>query len=323
MKIGIMGAGKIAHTMAKTIIEMHHDDIELYAIGSRSIEKALSFQKKYKIQKAYGSYEELVSDKNLDLIYIATPHSEHYKNAMLCIDYRKPMLIEKSFTTNAIEAIELIKRAEKEKIFVAEAIWTRYMPSTKYLNSIVSTNTIGEVIGVQANLGYKINDVPRLIDPKLSGGALLDVGIYPITFASMIFNDIPSDVDGTCIKYETGVDASDSIFLKFGAKTATLFSTMLARTDRHGYIYGTMGRIEIDNINNPMIATQYDNNDKIVNTIHFEKQITGFEYQVLSCYNALKENKLECEEMPHKLTIEIMRVMDNLRKKWNIKYPFE
>ena len=323
MKIGIMGAGKIAHTMAKTILGMKNDDIILEAIGSRTITKAKEFQSLYGIPKAYGSYQELVQDKDIDLIYVATPHSEHYDNAMLCLENKKNILMEKPFTVNKKEAEAIFKEAKKEGLFVTEAIWTRYMPSTRFLTHIIDSKIIGEVNSVQVNLGYKLTDIERLINPNLAGGALLDVGIYPLTFATLVFNSMPNFVDGECVKYETGVDASESVVLKFNNKLASLHSTLLSKTDRHGYIYGSEGYLEVDNINNPMKINHYNNQYELVEVVDFEPQITGFEYEVNACYNALKQNLLECKECPHATTIKMMEIMDSLRNKWEIKYPFE
>ena len=162
MKVGIMGAGKIAATMAQTINGMKHPEVELYAIESRSLEKALDFAQKNNVTKAFGSYEEMLKDPDVDLIYIATPHSEHYSNIKLCIQYKKAMLVEKAFTANACQAEEVLALARSNHVFITEAIWTRYMPSRSIIDKLIEIGTIGKVHSIQANLGYPIFQIDRI-----------------------------------------------------------------------------------------------------------------------------------------------------------------
>ena len=180
IKIAILGAGSIARQMAYTISNM--DNVDAYAVAARDFERAEKFAKEYGFEKAYGSYEAMLKDENVDLVYIATPHSHHYEHSMLCLNHGKHVLCEKAFTANAKQAEEVLKLAESKKLLITEAIWTRYMPMAKTLNEVIQSGIIGEVTSLTANLGYVIKDIPRLIEPKLSGGALLDVGIYTINF---------------------------------------------------------------------------------------------------------------------------------------------
>ncbi|MDY4788386.1 MAG: Gfo/Idh/MocA family oxidoreductase [Bacilli bacterium] len=324
MKIGIMGAGKIAHTMAKTIVNMHDNNIILEAIGSRNIRKAQEFQNQYNIKKAYGSYLDLVNDNDLDLIYIATPHSEHFNNANLCLDHNKHCLIEKPMCVNYKEAKYLFDKANQKGLLLTEAIWTRYMPSAKFFKQIIASQIIGEVNSVEASLGYNLVNVPRLNDPYLAGGALLDVGIYPLTFACLVFNSLPIFVDGNCVKTKNNLDASDNITLIFeNNKIACLHATMISKTSRKGFIYGSKGYLVVDNINNPSKVSHYDNDDHLINELSFPKQITGFEYQILECFDAINNKHLECQSVKQIEVLTIMQTMDTLRKKWGIIYPFE
>lgn len=175
MNIGILGAGKIAGVMADTINRM--TDVKLYAVGSRSWEKANAFANEFAIDKAYGSYEELVSDDAIDLVYIATPHSHHYEQMKLCIEHGRNVLCEKAFTYNAAQAEEIADLAAKKNVYVAEAIWTRYMPSRQMINEILEFGVIGDVRTMTCNLSYPISNIERLTNPELAGGALLDVGV--------------------------------------------------------------------------------------------------------------------------------------------------
>ena len=322
LKMAILGAGGIASTMAKTISQM--EQVECYAVGSRSLEKAQAFAQKFGFQKAYGSYEELVKDEEVELVYIATPHSEHYENARLCIRHKKPVLCEKAFTANAKQAKELLEYAKKEKVFITEAIWVRYMPMLQIIRKELADGVIGTPTMLTANLGYLVSAVPRMQRPELAGGSLLDLGVYPINFALMMFGDNIAKVSSACTYTDSGVDEQDSItFIYEDGKVAQLAASMLGLSDRRGTIYGTKGFMVIENINNFESLTVYDTNYHEVKTIERPAQISGYEYEVEACIRALSEGKLECEEMPHEETLRVMELMDGLREEWGVKFPFE
>lgn len=321
-RIGIMGSGNIAGVMAETIKKMKN--VRLYAVASRTKIKADAFANKYGCKKAYGSYEELVLDKKVDLIYIATPHSEHFENARLCILNGKPVLCEKAFTANAVQAQELIALAREKEVFIAEAMWTRYMPMLTTIQEVLGSGIIGDLKTLTANLGYVIDTVPRLQEPSLAGGALLDVGVYALNFASMIFGNNIANVESSCTYTKTGVDEQNSITIRYlDGKLAVLNSSMVSLSDRKGVIYGTKGFAVIDNINNFEAITVYDKKYKEVASYKRPKQISGYEYEVEACLKALEANELECVQMPHSETIRIMKLMDSLRRQWGIVYPFE
>ena len=219
MKIGILGAGGIAVQMAKTVAGMK--DVENYAVAARSFERAQAFAEKYGFSKAYGSYEEMLADPQVDLVYIATPHSHHYLHAKMCLEAGKNVLCEKAFTVNADQARKLFALAKEKNLLITEAIWTRYMPSRKMIDDIISSGVIGEVTAVTANLNYAISEVERIRKPELAGGALLDVGVYTINFASMVLGDKLKDVQATAI-FREGVDMLDTIAMVFeGDRMAT------------------------------------------------------------------------------------------------------
>lgn len=320
--VGIMGTGNIAAVMAKTLDKMK--GVRVYAVASREKVKADVFIKKYGGKKAYGSYEELVQDSKVDLIYIATPHSEHYANAKLCIINEKPVLCEKAFTANAKQAEELLKLAKEKGVFITEAIWTRYMPMVTKIREVLGSGVIGEPKTLTANLGYRINDVERLQNPALAGGALLDVGIYPLNFALMLFGNSIEKIHSCCTYTATGVDEQNTITLQYmDGKVAVLNSSMVSVSDRKGIIYGTKGYAIVENINNFESITIYDSSNHQLATYKAPKQISGYEYEVEACIKALRNKEPECEEMPHSETLRVMRMMDDLRKEWGIVYPFE
>lgn len=322
VNVGILGTGNIAATMADTIEKMK--GVKLYAVASREKVKADIFAGKHGCKKAYGSYEELAADKKIDLIYIATPHSEHFANAKMCIEYGKPVLCEKAFTANAAQAEEVIRLAEEKGVFITEAMWTRYMPMLTTIREVIGSGVIGEPKTLTANLGYVINDIERLKNPALAGGALLDVGVYTLNFALMIFGNNIDKVISNCTYTDTGVDEQNSITLQYlDGRVAHLNSSMSSLSDRMGIVYGTKGYIIVENINNFESISVYDSSYKRVGIYKCPKKISGYEYEVEASIKAIRDHQLECVEMPHSETIRVMKMMDELRAQWGIVYPFE
>lgn len=324
MKVAIMGAGAIGSTMARTINELKHPEITLYAVASRSLEKATAFARDFRVPKAYGSYTQMLEDPEVDLVYIATPHSEHYENAKACIAHHKAMLIEKSFTANTAQAKEILDLAASEGVFVTEAIWTRYMPSRTIIKGILERGELGKISSVEANLSYNILQKKRITDPALAGGALLDLGVYPINFAMMFLGHEVEDVTGVCVKGPTGVDVIDNISMRFKDGTfASLVASACSPSARMGYIYGETGYLAVTNINNPEKIELFNKNHELVKSYEVPKQVSGYEYEVISCLMAMKSGKKCCPEMLHQETLDVMSVMDKLRAQWNIRFPFE
>lgn len=322
LRIGLMGAGNIAGMMAKTVNGMKN--VTLYAIASRRQEKADAFAKKYGVKKAYGSYEAMLKDNKVDLIYIATPHSEHYENAMMCIRYKKPVLCEKAFTANAKQAREVLAFAEEKKVFITEAIWTRYMPMVDMIKEVLEKGMIGRPRMLSANLSYSLEHIQRMYDPALAAGSLLDLGVYPINFASIFFGTDIAKVSSFCTYTETGMDKQETITIQYmDGKVASLTASQCCVGDRKGIIQGSEGYMVIENINNYESFTVYNKEHKKILYKKAPKQITGYEYEVMACIKALKNGALECSEMPHKETIRVMEFMDALRKDWGVVYPFE
>lgn len=323
MKIGILGAGKIAHTMAATLIQMKNNNIELYAVASSSYEKSRTFAQEYHIAKAYGSYEELVKDPDVELIYIATIHTMHYAHALLCIENHKHVLVEKPLTICHQQAQKLFAKAKENNVFISEAMWTRFMPSAAFLQNIQTSQLIGDVNSIDAHIGYRLNDVQRMVDPSCGGGALLDIGIYLLHFAMMVFSNNVRSVEGSCLPLSTGVDAIDSITMQWDNHLATLQATMLSDSDNHGYIYGSKGYLKVDNINNPHKIEHFDRSNQLIDTYDFSDQITGYEYEMIAAVQAIQEHQLESSFIPHTLTLQVLQYMDQLRQQWSIHYPQE
>lgn len=319
MKMAILGAGGIAVKMASTITKM--ENVEAYAIAARDLDRAQAFAHKYGFTRAYGSYEEMLADEAIDLVYIATPHSHHFKHAKMSLEAGKNVLCEKAFTVTADQARELMKLAKEKKLLLTEAIWTRYMPSREMIDDIIASGAIGEVTSLTANLGYELKDVKRIWDPKLAGGALLDVGVYVINFARMVFGEDMTDLSASAV-FKDGVDMIDSITMTFSeGRMATTQASVYGALDRDGAVFGTKGYIKIANINNPEVIKVFDKDYHEVASYLPPEQITGYEYEVEACRKAIENGDLECPEMPHEETVKVLEIMDSIRKSWGYEIP--
>lgn len=320
--VGIIGAGWIADKMAEALAPLQ--DYCVYAIASRSLDKAKAFAQSWNIPKAYGSYEELVEDKDVDLVYIATPHSHHFPHTMLALEHGKPVLVEKAFTANAREAEILLETAHRKGLFITEAIWTRYMPLSHKVKEIMESGIIGEPRLLTATLCYMMEFKERILRPDLCGGALLDLGVYALNFARMYFGtDIVKTVSN-CQLGTTGMDMQECISLCFAdGKMANLQAGTLCLNDRQGIINGTEGYIRVDNINCPHVVEVYRNYELVARYTKPEDMVNGYEYQVYECRRCIEEGLLESPMMPHAETLSIMKQMDDLRKEWGVVYPMD
>ena len=322
MKFGIIGAGGIAVWMAKTLASV--EGAESYAIAARDLARAQAFAETYGFVKAYGSYEELVSDPEVDVVYIATPHSHHFEHAKLAMEHGKHVLCEKAFTINAAQAEELFQIAEKQQVLITEAIWTRYMPSRKIINDLLAEGVIGEVKTLTANLSYRICQNERLIRPELAGGALLDITIYPLNFALMHFGNDYQKLSSTVLMTETGVDGQECITMTWpDGKFAVLNSSIYGESDRQGIFYGTNGYMIVDNVNDPLNIDIYDAAHQLVHHVDLPEQSTGYEYEVIELMDCIRKGMTECPSMPHAETLRVLHIMDSIRKDWGLVYPQE
>jgi predicted dehydrogenase len=321
-RVGIIGAGHIAEKAARTLAAM--DDMTPLAIGSRSEEKARGFAGRFGIPRAYGSYDALLADPDIDLVYIATPHSHHFDVTRRALLQGKPCLVEKAFMANRRQAEEIIKVARERKIFLGEAIWTRYQPAVGIVRDLISSGRIGEPHLVTATLGYSMGDKPRIMRPDLCGGALLDLGVYALNFVRMFFSADIVSIESQCVKSKTGMDITNAISLVLSdGVLCNLQSSASCVGHNIGMIAGTEGNLVIDNINNPQTITVNGPDRTYIETIKVPEQITGYEYQFLACRNALASGLLEPIEMPQAETLYIMQLMDKLRQKWGVRYPMD
>ena len=322
LRVGIIGTGWIAEKAAITLAGLTM--CEAYAVGSRSQEKADEFARKWDVKKAYGSYAELMADPDVDLVYVGTPHSHHYDVTREALLAGKPCLVEKAFMANRREAKEIIDLAHEQKVFLAEAIWTRYQPVVNMVRELINSGRIGTPRLLTATLGYSMGDKPRIMRADLCGGALLDLGVYALNFVRMFFPADIVSIDSQCVKSKTGMDLTNAITLVLAdGMLCNLQSSAACVGDNIGVIAGTEGNLIIDNINNPQTITVNGPDRTYIETIRVPKQITGYEYQFVACRQALIDGLLEPLEMPHKETLYIMELMDGLRQKWGVRYPMD
>ena len=322
LRVGTIGTGWIAEKAAITLNEL--GECQAYAVGSRSIDKAEAFAAKWGIAKAYGSYAELIADKDVDLVYVGTPHSHHYDVTRQALLADKPCLVEKAFMANRREAAEILQLAHERQVFIAEAIWTRYQPAVGIIRNLIGSDRIGTPRLLTATLGYSMGDKPRIMRADLCGGALLDLGVYALNFARMFF---PADIvsmESQCVKSLSGMDLTNTITLVLAdGMLCNLQSSAACVGDNIGVIAGTEGNLIIDNINNPQRITVNGPDRTYVETINVPQQITGYEYQFQACRQALIDGLTEPREMPHEETLYIMQLMDTLRQKWGVRYPMD
>ena len=325
MRMGYLGAGNISGQMAETVARM--GEVENYAVAARDPERAQEFAGRWGFSRAYGSYEELLADPDVDLVYVALPHSHHHRWTIAALEAGHHVLCEKAFAANERQARDMVACAREHGLLLAEAIWTRYMPSRNMIDKIVASGEIGEVTTVAANLGYRVCDNARMIDPALAGGALLDLTVYPLNFASMVLGNKIRRIAASMVAAPTGVDGQDSVMIEYeSGQMASLFSTMYAMTDREGQILGTKGFVTVGNINNPQVIRVYASDGltrELTREIAVPEQISGYEYELLSCKRAIETGALECPEMPHAETLELMRQLDEIRCQFGIVFPFE
>ena len=322
MRVGIVGAGWIAEKAAITLNGLQ--ECECYAIASRSLEKAEAFARHWHFTKAYGSYAELIADADVDLVYVATPHSHHYDVTKEALLAGKPCLVEKAFMANLRQSKEIVSLAHERQVFLAEAIWTRYQPVVGIVRQLIGSGRIGTPRLVTATLGYSMGEKPRIMRPDLCGGALLDLGVYALNFVRMFFPAPIVSMESQCVKSATGMDLTNAISLVLeDGLLCNLQSSAACVGDNIGVIAGTDGNLIIDNINNPQKITVNTHDRVFVEDIHVPTQITGYEYQFLACRQALLNGLLEPIEMPHAETLYIMELMDALRQKWGVRYPMD
>jgi predicted dehydrogenase len=320
---GILGLGTIARTFAKGLAAI--PDAELVAVGSRSAAKAAAFAAEFGAERSHGSYEALAADPGIDAIYVATPHPMHKDDAILCLEAGKAVLCEKPFTVNAAELEAVIAVARRRKVFLMEAMWTRFLPAMVRVREWLAAGRIGQPRLVTADFGFRCEWDPqsRLLAPAMAGGGLLDVGIYTVAFAAMVFGPRPERVTGFAHLGETGVDEQAAFVLGYaGGALASLTCGVRTATAHHARIDGTEGRIEVG----PPFwkATRATLTvGEHQETIDQPHQANGYEYEAMEVARCLRAGLLESPVVPLDESLALMRVLDRLRQEFGLRYPMD
>ncbi len=320
---GILSTGHIAGQFAASLA--HIPGAELVAVGSRHAESAQAFGEKYQIPHRHASYEALAQDKDVDVIYVATPHNLHYANARLCLEAGKGALVEKAFTLNAGQAASLIALAREKRLFLMEAMWDRFLPHMVKVRELVSQGILGDLRLVTANLGFRAEDNPqsRLLSPSLAGGALLDVGCYVVSFASMLLGQ-PDRVAGVSRLGRTGVDEDTSILLGYPqGRSAALTCAVRTNSPQDGYVIGVDGWVHLHppfGWSGRLTLHRAGQPDQDINA---PIQGSGYAYEAREVSRCLDLGLLESPVMPLDESLGVMRTLDALRQQAGLHYPEE
>jgi len=317
---GILGAGRIADKFCTALIDTPR--ASLYAVASRNLESGKAFANKFKATVYYDNYLDLVSDPNVDVIYIATPHVFHYEQTLLCLNYNKPVLCEKPMSISFQQTQAMISLAQKKNLFLMEAMWTACMPFIQKIKEIIGEGIIGSLQYIQADFGFStpFDADSRLFNKALGGGSILDVGVYPISLATSLLGE-PSSIKSVSALTETKVDAYSNSILQYpNGATAHLFSAVTTETPVEATIIGTQGRIQIDS---PWyMATDFTVilNDGTSKSYSFPHQTNGFEYEIIEVMNCLNKGILQSQLVPHQQTLTVSKIMDELLKQAGVDY---
>ncbi|HEX3908992.1 MAG TPA: Gfo/Idh/MocA family oxidoreductase [Mycobacteriales bacterium] len=320
---GIIGTGNIASTFARDLQLL--DDAELVAVGSRQKSSADDFGDRFGAPHRHPSYESLVGDRDVDVVYVSTPHPGHHDAALLAIEAGKAVLVEKPFTLNRSEALDLIAAARARGTFLMEAMWTRFLPHMRRIRELLTSEVLGDIRTVTADHGQRFlppDPTSRLYDRDLGGGALLDLGIYPVSFASYVLGP-PTRLTAVSDPTETGVDAQTSIVTQYdGGAHGVLTTTLGAETANVATIVGTEGRIEIDRIWYQPTSFRLVRKSAVE---HFAQPRIGqgLRYQAAEVGRLLREGRLESDVMSLDETLSIMATMDEIRRQIGLSYPGE
>ena len=320
---GILGSGRIARKFASDL--KYVTNSELIAIGSRSMDSAEDFSKEFPVKYKHTSYEELVKNSEVDVIYIATPHNLHYENTLLCLNNNKAVLCEKPFAMNSSQAKEMVRIAKEKKVFLMEALWTKFMPHYNKTIEMVRNGDIGDIKSVLVNFGFRpAPPAPqRLFDPALGGGTIMDIGIYNV-FIALSFLGKPGSIEATMTPASTGVDEQCSVLFKYkNGSLAQLFSSFASDLATEADIAGNKGRIKLTTrFYEPSSTIEFypgrvDTRKEIA--VHKEPGF-GYQYEARHVAECLQKGLTESPVMTHSDTILLMETLDTIRKIAGIRY---
>lgn len=316
----VLGPGRIANKLADSLKIL--PKANLYAVGSRALERAQNFAEQHGFKKAYGSYEELMQDEDVDIIYIATPHTGHAKYAIECLNHKKAVLCEKPFAMNADLVKQMIAAAKENDLFLMEALWTRFLPHIEKVIEIINSGKIGELSIVEADFGFIGNPDPnwRVFNPALGGGSLLDVGIYPI-FLIMYLLGFPKEISSFAKLTDQNVDKSCTAIFNYERALATMHSSVVAQTKTEANIFGSKGRLRLlGRFFTPTDIVIYDNEENS-EKIHVPFEGNGFNYQAQEVMDCLDKGLKESPKWPLQSSLELSKIMDKIIEQCGMVYP--
>jgi len=318
---GIMGCGHIARKFAEDIAQM--PQAEVYACASRSADRAHQFAKKHSAKIAFDNYKELAKCTDVDAVYIATHHVHHHDHTIMCLENLMPVLCEKPFAMNSRQVRNMIRIANRYDTYLMEALWTRFLPQTQKVLTIIHSDKIGVVQNIQADFGFKIKYDPssRLLNRELGGGSILDIGIYPIFLALLILG-MPDDINATATIGKTQVDESAAIsFVYKDNKKAKLYSTFLKQSPTEAYIYGSKGHIHIHGRWHEPSSLSVHLHGQSPQVFNYKTNTWGYNYEAEAVMQDLQNNRKQNQLMPHHFSMQLMNVLDEVRQQVGMKYP--
>ena len=322
MRIGVLGSVDIARRVSRALRNV--SEVELYCVASRHRENAEKLAAEYSYTRVHETYEDVIADPEVDLVYIGLLHPQHYPYAMKCLEAGKPVLCEKPFAINLEQAEKMTQGFEAGGLFLGEALWTRFLPARRFVDEVLASGTLGRVTLLDVNMVCNIAHLDRMVNPEKGGGALLDLGVYALNFVDMFMGLEDCEMISLCARHKSGVDDTDVVTLRRpDGMLAACKISMSGCGNPRGVIYGTKGRLEVSDVMNFARVQVFDADDHVIASRALDPDKTGYEYEFLACREALAAGQSQFKEMPHAATLRLMRTYDELRQAWGIRYPGE
>lgn len=317
---GILGLGKIASTFAHDL--QLTENAVIYGVASRSAEKAKSFAEEFRALKSYGSYESLVADPDIDIVYVATPHPMHFRNTMMCLKHGKAVLCEKPMGMNADEEKAMIAEARLRKLFLMEGIWTRFMPATVKLLELIEKGAIGDILHIRADFGFRGNPDPeaRLYNKKLGGGSLLDIGLYPV-YLSLLLLGAPTGIKASARMSATGVDSACAMVFDYPDRAlAVLESTFEVDTPTEAFVFGSKGALKLHGQFHHARKISLFRDGKLQEIFDVDYRGNGYVHEIEEVHRCLLNGETESPKLPLDTSLSLVSTLDRVREEIGLSY---
>ncbi len=321
-RITLIGTGEMGHNLVQTLSKME-SSVEKYGIMGRNQEKTIKFKEKFGFTKVFTSVEEIVEDNQTDLVYIATPHTLHLEQTKYFLQHNVPVICEKPITVNAKQFLELMSVSKQYQTTLVDASWIRYLPFINQVKALAEKHQLGKLKQINASIGIQKQNEDRMINPQLAGGALLDVGLYPVTYVCAFNQSEVKEIKALSTFTETGVDQSSVVLMKFEDEMlATIqcsIGAILNDTQTFGY---EQGKIEVFGMPEMSLIKVYEGNEEVLE-IDIELDKDGYQYQIEEAFEAIENNQIEPKSLSHRQSLKVMRILDEIRREIGLVYPFE